>query len=75
MPKKWMDLDEIAEHLGTSTRHVRRLVFDRTISSYKAGKYLRFDPVEVDEEIRATRRGPATKTEPTATSGKVRTDG
>ena len=40
-------IDEVAEHLGVSVRHVRRLVFERRIPYIKWGHLLRFDPTEI----------------------------
>lgn len=51
-----MDIDEIAEHLGVSSRHVRRLVQERRIPYLKWGHLLRFDPVEVDAWLVGCRR-------------------
>ena len=42
-----LDLDGIAEHLGVSPRHVRRLVAERRIPFLKWGHLLRFDPAEI----------------------------
>jgi excisionase family DNA binding protein len=42
-----LDLDEVAAHLGVSTRHVRRLVAERRIPFLKWGHLLRFDPAEI----------------------------
>ena len=42
-----VDIGEVAEHLGVSVRHVRRLVAERRIPYVKWGNLLRFDPVEV----------------------------
>jgi excisionase family DNA binding protein len=42
-----MDVAEIADHLGVSVRHVRRLVSERRIPYLKWGNLLRFDPSEV----------------------------
>jgi excisionase family DNA binding protein len=42
-----LDLDGIADHLGVSPRHVRRLVAERRIPFLKWGHLLRFDPVEI----------------------------
>jgi excisionase family DNA binding protein len=39
-----LDIDQVAELLSTTTRHVRRLVFERRISYVKVGRYVRFDP-------------------------------
>ena len=40
-----------AEIIGTSTRHVRRLVFERRIPYVKVGHYVRFDIDELDQWI------------------------
>ncbi len=36
-------VEELAEHLGVSVRHVRRLVFERRIPYVKWGHLVRFD--------------------------------
>jgi excisionase family DNA binding protein len=36
-------IDDVAEYLGVSVRHVRRLVFERRIPYVKWGHLLRFD--------------------------------
>jgi excisionase family DNA binding protein len=38
---------ELAEHLGVTERHVRRLVAERRIPFLKWGRLLRFDPREI----------------------------
>ena len=52
-----IDLPAVAEMLGVTERHVRRLVAERRIPFYKWGHFLRFDPVEVREWIQDHRRG------------------
>jgi excisionase family DNA binding protein len=42
-----VDITEIADHLGVSVRHVRRLVAERRIPYVKWGNLLRFDPSEI----------------------------
>jgi len=42
-----LDIAGVAEHLGVTERHVRRLVAERRIPFIKWGHLLRFDPVEV----------------------------
>ena len=44
-----MDISGVADRLGVSERHVRRLVFERRIPFIKWGHLLRFDPTEVTE--------------------------
>ena len=37
-----LDIDEVAELLATSTRHVKRLVYERRIPYVKVGRWVRF---------------------------------
>ena len=46
-----LTLQEAAEHLGTSLRFVRRLVFERRIPFIKWGQRLHFDRAAVDAWI------------------------
>lgn len=46
---------ELAERLGTTERFVRRLVTERRVPFHKVGKYVRFDPVDIDEWLVAHR--------------------
>jgi len=46
-----MDVDAVAWRLGTSVRHIRRLVLERRIPFHKIGGKLRFDPAAIDEWI------------------------
>lgn len=43
-----MSIAEVAEVLGVSVRHVRRLVQERRIPFFKWGHLLRFDPDEIE---------------------------
>jgi excisionase family DNA binding protein len=43
-----MSIAEVAELLGVSVRHVRRLVQERRIPFFKWGHLLRFDPDEIE---------------------------
>jgi excisionase family DNA binding protein len=43
-----IDIPTAAEHLGTSPRHIRRLVAERRIPYLKLGHYVRFDPDELE---------------------------
>jgi excisionase family DNA binding protein len=45
----------LAERLGTTPRHVRRLVFERRIAYRKLGRYVRFHPNDLEEYITANR--------------------
>ncbi len=44
-----MTITGLANHLGNSERHVRRLIAERRIPHLKVGKYIRFDPKEIAE--------------------------
>ncbi len=44
-----MGVGELAERLGTTERFVRRLVTERRVPFHKVGKYVRFDPADIDE--------------------------
>jgi excisionase family DNA binding protein len=50
-----MDIDDVARRLATTVRHVRRLVLERRIAHYKVGGKLRFDRVEIEAWVAATR--------------------
>ena len=43
-----LDVDGVAEALGVTNRHIRRLVAERRIPFFKVGKFVRFDPGELD---------------------------
>jgi excisionase family DNA binding protein len=42
-----LDVHGVAELMGDTVRHVRRLVFERRIPYIKVGALLRFDPVAI----------------------------
>jgi excisionase family DNA binding protein len=42
-----MTIDELADRLGSSVRHVRRLVAERRVPYVKVGWFVRFDPEEI----------------------------
>jgi excisionase family DNA binding protein len=54
-----LDLPGVAEHLGTSERHVRRLVQERRIPFIKVGRFVRFDPEDIATWLDAARIAPA----------------
>lgn len=53
-----LNLDGVAVALGTSKRHVQRLVAERRIAFVKVGRFVRFDPAAVDAWIDAQRIAP-----------------
>jgi excisionase family DNA binding protein len=44
-----MNIEQAADRLGVSVRHMRRLVSERRIPYLKWGHLLRFDPKDIDE--------------------------
>lgn len=46
--RRMLTTEEAADHLGTSVRHVRRLVTDHELSRYKVGGRNRFADVDLD---------------------------
>ncbi len=54
-----VDIEAVAQHLGVSVRHVRRLVFERRIPFIKWGHLLRFDPNEIAVWVDGWRQGGA----------------
>lgn len=53
-----LDIEGVAEVLGVSVRHVRRLVAERRIPYVKWGRYLRFDPAQLEAWIDDARVAP-----------------
>jgi excisionase family DNA binding protein len=50
-----MTFEEAAERLGTTPRHMRRLVLERRIAYRKLGRYVRFHPDDLAEYVAAHR--------------------
>jgi excisionase family DNA binding protein len=50
-----LDVDAVAEALGVTPRHIRRLVAERRIPFFKVGKFVRFDPGALDLWLDQTR--------------------
>ena len=40
-----MTMDQLAERLGVTHRHVRRLVDERRVPFLRVGRFIRFDPL------------------------------
>lgn len=66
---KLLDIDELAEHLGTTAGHVRRLIAARRLPYLKVGGYVRFDPNEIaawlEQSRSATMPAPRQQVRPT----------
>ena len=50
-----LTMEEVAERLSTTPRHVRRLVFERRIAYRKVGRFVRFHPDDLAEYVAAHR--------------------
>lgn len=46
---------DVAKRLGTSERFVRRLVSERRVPFHKVGKFVRFEPHDIDAWLAAHR--------------------
>ena len=56
-----LTIDQLAERLGITVRHVRRLVAEKRVPYYKVGRLVRFDPAEITTWL-GTRRVPGSRT-------------
>ena len=50
-----LDANAVAEALGTTRRHVQRLVAERRIPFVKVGRFVRFDPAALDVWLESQR--------------------
>jgi len=64
-----LDIEGVADCLGVSVRHVRRLVAERRIPFVKWGKLLRFDAVEIARWLDAQRVETRSMSHPLGTTG------
>jgi excisionase family DNA binding protein len=46
--RRLLDIGAVAEQLGTSARHIRRLVQERRIPVVRVGRLIRFDPLDLE---------------------------
>ncbi len=53
--EKWVNLEDVADHLSMSKDAVRTWVRDGKLPAYKAGKMYKFKLSEVDEWVREGR--------------------
>lgn len=49
-----LTIDQLAERLGITVRHVRRLVAERRVPYLKVGKLVRFDPDQIAAWLHTT---------------------
>jgi excisionase family DNA binding protein len=50
-----LTMDQLAENLGVTSRHVRRLVDERRVPFLGVGRFIRFDPAEIAEWLYSRR--------------------
>lgn len=56
--RRLVDLPAVADHLGVTERHIRRLVAEQRVPFYKWGHLLRFDLTEIDAWLATHRVAP-----------------
>ena len=56
--KELVDINWVANRLGVTVRHIRRLVAEERIPFIKWGHLLRFDPEEIEAWIDNARKPP-----------------
>jgi excisionase family DNA binding protein len=49
-------IDQLAERLGVTARHIRRLVAERRVPYLKVGRFVRFDSAEIARWLDDARR-------------------
>ena len=54
-----LTIEQLAQRLGTTVRHVRRLVAERRVPYVKVGRLVRFDPEAVKSWLDASSTIPA----------------
>jgi excisionase family DNA binding protein len=52
-----LTIDQVAERLGITVRHVRRLVAEKRVPYLKVGKLVRFNPDEIKQWLASRRQG------------------
>ena len=52
-----LTMEQLAERLGVTHRHVRRLVAERRVPFLRVGRFIRFDPAEVGAWLDSHRVG------------------
>jgi excisionase family DNA binding protein len=68
-----LSIDELADDLGDSVRHVRPLVSERRIPVHKWGRLLRFDIAEVNRWLESIRSPRSTTADPLDRADQVST--
>ena len=50
-----LTMDQLAERLGVTRRHFRRLVDERRVPFLRVGRFIRFDPAEFADWLNCNR--------------------
>jgi len=50
-----LTIDQLAEQLGITVRHVRRLIAERRVPYLEVGKLVRFDPAKIADWLDGSR--------------------
>lgn len=58
-----LTVEQAAQRMSMSERHVRRLVAERRIAHHKLGRSVRLDPADVDAYIAEARVEPITESD------------
>lgn len=56
LPRKWLNLKQAAEYLGTTPRAIEAYVLKGKLSCYKPFGRLLFDVVELETVVKASRK-------------------
>jgi excisionase family DNA binding protein len=51
-----LTIEQLAEHLGVTQRHVRRLVAEKRVPYLKWRRFVRFDPAEIVQWLNISRQ-------------------
>ncbi len=59
--ERWVDVDEVATHLGVARDSVYRWIEERGLPAHRVGRLFRFKLSEIDEWVRHTNEHTDTK--------------
>lgn len=57
--RQLIDVPTLAQRLGVTERFVRRLTSEDRVPFLKIGKFVRFDPMDIDRWVDERRRSPS----------------
>ena len=68
VPPALLDVDGVAQYLGTTPRHIRRLISERRIPHHKVGAFVRFRISTIDRWLDENERAGRTPPPPSRTT-------